>query len=450
MQTLIEKLNNISPAPLDCIIHVGAGRDAERADYNALLPNHLLIIEADPEASECLRDRFKCDDSVTVISELVGTSESEIDFHRYTLPTFNGPLGLGRLREIYPRIKEGESIQLRPRSLSDILQEQESHLGSCNLLILDTPGQELSILSALPGEWLPKFAFIILTGCSESWMEGADPLESSLFTLRDVCFERVAEEMEDPAWPRLLLHHDEAKADMKAELEKRGRLLAAKVGEIHGQAQRIQELEGQICGVSTQRDGLAAERDGMAARIVELEAQCAALDSGLAAKVGEIHGQAQRIQELEGQICGVSTQRDGLAAERNGMAARIVQLEAQCAALDSGLAAKVGEIHGQAQRIQELEGQICGVSTQRDGLVAERDGMAARIVELEGALQQAQGENTSLHDFLQESSKRLEIIDQELIKKDKKTELMDQEVHQMEGQLNLIRDLLFISEHKET
>ena len=76
--------------------------------------------------------------------------------------------------------------------------------------------------------------------------------------------------------------------------------------------------------------------------------------------------------------------------------------------------------------------------------------MATRIVELEGALQQAQGENTSLHDFLQESSKRLEIIDQELIKKDKKTELMDREVHQMEGQLNLIRDLLFIGENQGT
>jgi hypothetical protein len=394
MQTLIEKLNSIATASIDCVVHVGAGRDAGSHDYDAIEPAHLVLIDGDPDAAECLRDRFKCDESVTVIPELVGTSESEIDFHRYTLPTFNGPLGLGRLREIYPRIKEGESIQLRPRSLSDILQEQESHLGSCNLLILDTPGQETTILSALTGEWLAKFSFIILTGCSESWMEGADPLATSLFTLRDVCFERVAEEMEDPAWPRLLLHHDVATADMKAELEKRGRLLAEKVDEIHGQAQRILELEGQICEVSTQRDGLAAERDGMTARNVELEAQCAALDSGLAEKVGEIHGQAQRILELEGQIWEVSTERDGLAAER--------------------------------------------------------DGMATRIVELEGALQQAQGENTSLHDFLQESSKRLEIIDQELIKKDKKTELMDREVHQMEGQLNLIRDLLFIGENQGT
>jgi hypothetical protein len=67
-----------------------------------------------------------------------------------------------------------------------------------------------------------------------------------------------------------------------------------------------------------------------------------------------------------------------------------------------------------------------------------------------GRLLEIDSEKSSLLSLIEESSKRLEIIDQEQIKKDKKTELMDQEVHQMEGQLNLIRDLLFISEHKGT
>jgi hypothetical protein len=243
MQTLIEALIGITPTPFDCVVHVGAGRYAERSDYDALRPEHIVLVEGDPDAAANLRDRFQGEERMTVVSSLVGDGESEVTFHRFSLPSFNGPLGMGRLREIYPRITEIESIQLRSRSLSAIGRKQELHLGERNLLILDVPGQEASMLSVLRREELANFSYIILSGCSEAWMEGSVALDKSLATLEDAYFQTVREDNDDPAWPRHLLILDKIKLRMKWELDKNEFMSVERLHQIHQQEEKIKELE---------------------------------------------------------------------------------------------------------------------------------------------------------------------------------------------------------------
>ena len=166
-------------------------------------------------------------------------------FHRYSLPMLNSPLGIGRLREIYPRVELLETLPMQATALAALLSERASALGERNLLVLDIPGQEATVFPSLPQAFLEKFEWILVFGAREPWHDGGEPLKKTAQALAGFFFETIDHSADDPAWPFLLLRRDSAKVEMQAELEKRASLLVEKGTEIHRQSEQNKNLAQQ-------------------------------------------------------------------------------------------------------------------------------------------------------------------------------------------------------------
>jgi hypothetical protein len=251
MNSLLAALAQADPAPFDCILHIGPGPYLQIEDYAPVQARHLILVEADPDAFVALTGRFSENTEVTVLNTLVQPREGDTLFHRYNLPLLNSPMGLGRIREIYPRVELLESVSLPARTLSALLEEQASRVGSRNLLILEIPGQESAILSTLPPQLASRFPSIILSGAGQSWQEGGEPIQKSTEVLAGLFFEIQGPAPEDSDWPQLLFHRDPLKASLQLDLD------AAR--------KDLELARSHAAGLETQRAELLAERDARAA-----------------------------------------------------------------------------------------------------------------------------------------------------------------------------------------
>lgn len=386
MQTVLTQLSRLSSEPFDCIVHVGAGADADATDYSALNPKHVVLIEANPEAHAALAERFQNASNVTVVNALVAPQSGETAFHRFSLPSFNAPLGLGRLREIYPRIGLVEELRIQSQTLCGIVPE--SVLGARNLLIFDIPGQEAVVLRELPLEFLERFCSMVVLASAESWQEGSEPLEVTLATLKEKSYEVASEHSDDPAWPCVVLVRDAAKAAMRQELDKRARLLVAKATQIHQQTEQI--------------NALTAERDTLATRVSSLESERADLatrHSSLATALEELRGQHSSLSTLQSSLVAerdalaqerdqVRSERDALAQERNQAATERDDLATKLSTLEPEHSELLTRHSSLVRNFEDLQVEHSTLKKQCESFVAEREILALQLENLNNDLKQ--------------------------------------------------------------
>jgi hypothetical protein len=307
----------------DNIIHLGAGGDAERSDYESLRYRKLVLVEGDPEAAEVLGDSLGSDLDVQIVPSLVTPSGGDVKFYRYNLSGANGILPAGTLSSLYPRLRLLDEETHPSASLSDVIERLEIDAANKNLLILDLPGQEAELIESLTRDQLRKFQFIVIHGCLEAYQEGAKDLSATLSLLGRSHYKLVDQDAEeDLQWPIALFEFDGAIAEvvhqrdelqsahavLNEELENRARLLVEKATQIHQQGERILEAERHFGEVSTHREALQGE---------------------VITKADLLRQQGERIIELERVVGELTAHRDALTAERDGLYERIAGLESQ-------------------------------------------------------------------------------------------------------------------------
>jgi FkbM family methyltransferase len=503
VQTVLTQLSRLSPEPLDCIVHIGAGADADSADYSALNPKHVVLIEADPEAHSVFAERFADAPNVTVINALVAPQAGEATFHRFTLPSFNAPLGLGRLRELYPRIDLVEELRIQGQPLHEIVREPV--LGARNLLIFDMPGQEAALLRSLAAEFLGRFSSIVVLASAEAWQEGAEPAEATLAILKNKNFEVAREDSEDPAWPCVLLIRDEAKAAMQQELDQRARLLVAKATQIHQQTEQINaltterdELAKRLAALdsehsslftthsslvtehsslSTLHSSLVAERDDLVTRhsslattfeelqdhhsslVAErdtLSARVTTLESGNSDLSTRHHSLVTALEELQGQHSSLSTLHSSLVAERDALATQRDSLAQQCDTLSARVASLEAEDANLSNERDDLSERLAAreaehsevvtrnqsLATANDALLSERNSLATQLSATQEELHRSSADRAVLLNEYEILAERLAAIETSLAERNRRAELLTANVYRAEGQLQLLQNLM--------
>jgi hypothetical protein len=308
---------------------------------------------------------------------------------------------------LYPKLRVLEVLKPPTTALQVFLENLILPDGGNHLLVIDLPGQEAALLSALPDHSLDRWAWIAIRAAANPPQHAANPVSATRSAMATLHFEAVElGESSDPAWPVLLFRRDPVKAGMQAELENRARLLVQKAAQIHQQSERLTQFEAE-------RTALMAESDELASRSQALAVESDALRTERTALMAERDELASRSQALAVESDALRTERAALMAERDELATRHQALVTEHEALSSDLAAKSTLLDVlSAGRVAQDE-QMGKILSENKSLISVRDAAQQRISELESEVAQ-----------LRSHSK-----------------LIDEEFGKAEGQLELIKDI---------
>lgn len=134
---------------LNTIVYMGAGSCRELDALLALQPQRLLLIEADPRLASALKVRTAAQKQIQVQNTAVSGSPGTATLYRYNLPYAGSIHPPGGLLELYPGLKIVEQLQIKTESPVALLQPLGLAAEQENLLIVDLPGEEFSVLQAL-------------------------------------------------------------------------------------------------------------------------------------------------------------------------------------------------------------------------------------------------------------------------------------------------------------
>ena len=313
-------LHLIDPLPekppiFDTVLHLGAGPDFEESLYGKLPAKNYILVEADPEVAERLRDQAP-DANFRVIESLLTGKECQQTFRRFSLSSLNGVFPLGALQALYPRAREVGSISLDSRTLSSLLDKLNLAPGGVNALILDLPGLESDLLESSLKMITKQFDWILVSGAGEPRMEGARPLSDALKLLQGNYFTLLRHDAtSNPLTPCAILQRNTLALESESLRKERDALIKAKDEQAKLASERQSALEAAVKAKDEQaklaserqsaleaavkeRDALKKTAGDRAARIAELEAQVA--------------DQAERQKQIDEQMIRAETQLEML------------------------------------------------------------------------------------------------------------------------------------------
>lgn len=157
-------------------IVVGAGDD-----YSCRFDNeqhHYLLIDARREAVERLQQTYADEPRVQIKQALISGKAHLITFYRYSLPEFSSTLKPDTLTQLLPGLAIKGDEEVSAESLAELISEAAG--AKFIELILNVPGQELSMLSSLSSETLLKLdSLIAVTQSSKLYQNGNTASELS-------------------------------------------------------------------------------------------------------------------------------------------------------------------------------------------------------------------------------------------------------------------------------
>ena len=150
MQAETHSTSHFPLTPVDVLIHLGAGRCSELDDYLTLKPERIVLVEADPRLVTILNARVVEMPSVEVIQQAVSGQAGSQCFYRYNQPDTSSLHAPGpELLKVFPGLRTLEEINLETMAPSTLLAQLNLQENRVNRLVIDIPGEELSVLKSL-------------------------------------------------------------------------------------------------------------------------------------------------------------------------------------------------------------------------------------------------------------------------------------------------------------
>ena len=417
--------------PLDLIVHLGPGALASPADYAPLHPAQVVLVDANPAAASRLQSTFgRAHFSTRVLEKLLLPEPGPASLFQFNLPAVNGIRPAGALPALYPSLRLLEELPLQGEAFSSLLASLPLETECPRLLILDVPGQELALLESLSPDLLARFEWILLRGGASAWQEHSHPLSSTTSFLESRCYESAVTDFDsDPAWPRQLLRLNHRHAALQRELDSRARLLESQAAVYETQSLRISQLEHEL---SLHAASAAQAAETRAALEAELETRARLLIE----KATEIYGQSQRLTQLEPQIAQLQAQTDSLHTE-------LQSARELAASLTQNLATASEQFNQAQETVRSLE----TAKTELESALASQKTLVQALTKGRAQQDQLSAELAAERDALQRSLAAIQLRITEceslLAAKDASATLLDTEFQKIEGQMDLIKALVF-------
>jgi hypothetical protein len=356
------------------VVHLGAGPYFISELYEHLSAEKFVLVDADPQAFETLRDSVPCD-RYAVHAYFLRRESGKKPFYRYNLPNLNGPLLPGTLSGIYPRLRETETLELIATTPNEFLSEITTTDQSTNCLILDLPGQESELLAAMDEEILHRFEWIFVKGAGQLRMENAKPIDETTKVLAQAGFSPCnLENSEGELYP-LAAYHLDKNAVHLLRLQEACAKLKAQFAETE---KKRADLAGQLDARTKERDSLASEKNAANAQLSTLTTERDQLKKTAGDHHSALTSAKQEIETLKAQFAETEKKRADLAG----------QLDARTKERDS------------------LASEKNAANAQLSTLTTERDKLKARITELETRL----GKREVAKEEILNAERQLEVL----------------------------------------
>ena len=426
MKTLLQQLQQVIREPVGSLVYVGPGKGEMLAFTRRLMPEQVILYESDPENIRKLERDIDAARERLCPYTLVAGNQSQTDLHILNNTRYNSISKPVRILELRSNLKIEKSISVPARRASQVVSELDLSIGRTNLLILNSLGNNLSILKSIQPELLYKFEWMIVTGLQiEDAYAGDMPITEITEYLSGLGFDlnKNAGEAIYPNAQVLYKRHplvlkiisqNDSLQSLKQEHDEKVKLLAERQSRIEqmtqardGQARLANERQAQI-------QQFTLERDETAKLLVERQSQIEQLTQGK-------DDQTRLANECQAMIQQITQDRDETAkllSERQGQIEQLTQGK-----------------DDQTRLANERQSKIMQ-------LAQERDEKTKKILEQQILLDQANKSIFELTSSIEKNAARARELEQTNSELQARHNLMDQEIIRAEAQIDLIKDVL--------
>lgn len=131
------------------VIHVGAHQGQETHDYLKRGLDPVVLVEANPQLAQGLRENFRDRDGVFIAERAISDRNGEVNFNIASSDQSSSLLDLGLHAKLYPGITYSEQIAVQAQTLDDCIADvlpDVARRRCVNLLTMDIQGAELMAL----------------------------------------------------------------------------------------------------------------------------------------------------------------------------------------------------------------------------------------------------------------------------------------------------------------
>jgi chromosome segregation ATPase len=385
MTNIVQSLRLNLPLPsFDTVVHLGAGPYFTSDLYEQLSARQYVLVDADPQACENLRNSAPSD-RYAVHTRFLCPESGKRSFHRYNLATLNSPLRPGPLAEIYPRLRDTETLEWNGTAIADFLKEIPTSDLTANCLILDLPGQESELVASVTEEILHRFEWILVRGAGQLRMENAKPIEETTTLLTHVGFSCCdADPVHDSIYPLAAFHLDKRALQIR-RLQDARMTLEAQVGKLEAAKQEAAKaFDARLAELSSQLDTLTSEKTALNTQLASLTSErdqfkksAGDHHNALAAAKQELEALKAQAAEAEKKRTELSDQLDARTKERDALASERDQFKQSTADHTNALAAAKQELDTLKAQAADTEKKRAELATQLDARTKESDTLAS-------------------------------------------------------------------------
>lgn len=305
----------------DTILHLGAGRCSEFAEYDASGARRIVLVEANPEVARYLRETYGHDERVEVVeravSDAAGHGELRL-FNVKELSSLREPVGL---RELYPGLRETERVSVEVVSLPGLVSELEIERDHVNWLVMDAPGEEATLAKVLcSGGFADVFDRATLHASPVARYDGTASYTELVAMLEGCAYEVQSQDDADPDRLVATLFRDAVRVENAAlheRLEAAETLAAERAEEITRLTGEREELSATVSGLREQLSSVQSDLERRTAEQRELESQnrqsekrVVELQERLAAMSKENETHARTVEELREKVAALTKDQE--------------------------------------------------------------------------------------------------------------------------------------------
>lgn len=382
------------------IVHLGAGACSELANYLALQPERIILVEANPDEARRLGRRVASIPEVELIPVAIAATSGQAKLKIFNLTAFSSLRTPTVLRRLFPGLRLQGETEVEAITPVELIERLKIDPNAGNWLVIDVPGEEATTIDALrKAGLLGMFERIVLQCGRSALYEGAGEADALTALLQEEGYDiSSSEQIPDPDFLRWILQRNPLRIE-NAELHSQVKALNQKLQE---QTSRATAGEQKLEQLSRQRDEIAGELAEFKARLEQAD-KSQAEQTNLAA---ERQGQIEQLKKAHYELARLTSEHY----------VRIKQLESNLADIESRerllmeeMARAEGQIDVIKDVLQERAGETMPLSIKHlplsHSIETLSDTLKQQNNKLNAQIKQQAKELTCVRDYLSKTVK---------------------------------------------